>query len=328
MGGASIDSLRVRLARETAQGHLAREVPIAAPEDTAQRVFSAITGRPFEAASHIAVLDSGRLVGLVGIERLLAASGSETMSELMDPDPPIVAPGADQEVAAWKATRHGEASLAVVDGDGRFVGLIPAPRLLNVLLAEHDEDIARLGGFLHDADAARHASEEPVLLRFRHRLPWLLVGLAGMFAGAEIVAAFERQLTEHVMVMFFVPAIVYLADAVGTQTETVTVRGLSVGVGIRRIAVREALTGVAVGATLALAFMLLCLLRWGDLGLSISVGVALFAAASTATVVAMGLPWLLQRAGFDPAFGSGPIATVIQDLLSIALYFGAVTLIL
>ena len=35
----------------------------------------------------------------------------------------------------------------------------------------------------------------------------------------------------------------------------------------------------------------------------------------------MTLPWLFQRFGYDPAFGSGPLATVIQDLLSIVVYF-------
>jgi magnesium transporter len=32
------------------------------------------------------------------------------------------------------------------------------------------------------------------------------------------------------------------------------------------------------------------------------------------------LPYLLARLGLDPAYGSGPLATVIQDLLSIAVY--------
>jgi magnesium transporter len=47
-----------------------------------------------------------------------------------------------------------------------------------------------------------------------------------------------------------------------------------------------------------------------------------------ATVVALALPWLLQRLGRDPAFGSGPLATVIQDLLSIIIYFGIAAMIL
>ena len=51
------------------------------------------------------------------------------------------------------------------------------------------------------------------------------------------------------------------------------------------------------------------------------VAVALFAASSVATVIAMLLPWALHRLGRDPAFGSGPLATVVQDLLSIVIYF-------
>jgi magnesium transporter len=54
---------------------------------------------------------------------------------------------------------------------------------------------------------------------------------------------------------------------------------------------------------------------------------ALLAACSMATLVAMLLPWLLNKAGKDPAFGSGPLATVVQDLSSILIYFGIVVLI-
>jgi magnesium transporter len=41
-----------------------------------------------------------------------------------------------------------------------------------------------------------------------------------------------------------------------------------------------------------------------------------------ATLVAMSLPTILNHLKVDPAFGSGPLATVIQDLLSILIYFG------
>jgi hypothetical protein len=37
------------------------------------------------------------------------------VESLMDPGAPIVAPGVDQEVAAWRAVRHAESALAVVD---------------------------------------------------------------------------------------------------------------------------------------------------------------------------------------------------------------------
>lgn len=42
--------------------------------------------------------------------------------------------------------RSGGVSLAVVDGSDPFLGLIPPERMLAVLVEEHDDDIARLGG--------------------------------------------------------------------------------------------------------------------------------------------------------------------------------------
>ncbi|HSE37663.1 MAG TPA: magnesium transporter, partial [Blastocatellia bacterium] len=133
------------------------------------------------------------------------------------------------------------------DVEGRFVGLIPPDRLLAVLLSEHEEDLARMGGFLKETAVARGASQEAVRRRFWHRVPWLLLGLGGALLAADIVGWFETQLREKVILAFFVPGIVYLADAVGTQTETVVVRGLSVGVSLQQMVRRELLTGLMIG---------------------------------------------------------------------------------
>jgi magnesium transporter len=304
---------------ETALEHAVRQVPIASPASTCGEVLESLRGVEFVSAADIAVLDGDRLVGLVSIERLISAEPVAPVRDIMDSDPPVVAHGIDQEVAAWKAVRHGESSLAVVDDSGRFIGLVPPRRLLSVLLLEHEEDMARLGGFMSGARSAREASQEPVPTRYWHKLPWLFVGLAGAFLSADIVGRFESNLETNVTLAFFMPGIVYLADAVGTQTETLVIRGLSVNVPVRRVMVKELVTGVLVGATLAAAFFPLAMGRWGnDVALAVSISILL--ACSMATVVAMALPAALQRLGRDPAFGSGPLATVIQDLLSIIIY--------
>jgi magnesium transporter len=201
------------------------------------------------------------------------------------------------------------------------VGVIPPHRLLAVLLSEHEEDLSRLSGFTRGTALARASSEEPVERRFRHRLPWLLVGLFGALLAADFVGWFEAQLQHKVMLAFFIPGIVYLADAVGTQTETVVVRGLSVGVAMRRMIARELLAGIAIGLALAVVAAPLVWWRWGDASMALCVGLAVFGACSTATLAAMALPWLINTFGLDPAFGSGPLATVVQDLASILIYF-------
>jgi magnesium transporter len=305
---------------ETASEHVATRVPVATPEQSVDDVRRALWGQRFETLAAVAVVDRERLVGLIRLEDLMAAPGHAHVREVMDPSLPMVGPGVDQEVAAWHAVQRGESFLAVADGEGRFLGLVPPQRLLAVLLWEHDEDMARLGGFVHDAAAARRASREPVLRRFWHRLPWLLVGLAGALVAAWIVGSFEERLQGNVALAFFIPGIVYMADAVGTQTETLVIRGLSVGVPIGEVVRRELLTGLLVGLALSAAFLPLAWLGWeGDV--AFAAALALLAASSTATLVAMALPWLFSRLGRDPAFGSGPLATVIQDLASILIYF-------
>jgi magnesium transporter len=306
---------------DLASAHATRDVPVCGADDTVEYVREQLIGRLYESAADIAVCDGGRLLGLVTIERLLAAPGGTPIAAVMDATPPVVAPGTDQEVAAWQMVQENESSLAVIDDNGRFVGLIPPFRMLGVLLHEHHEDLARLGGFLHDTQSARTASAEPVGRRLRHRLPWLLVGLAGAMLAATIVSFFEDDLEHQVLLAFFVPGIVYMADAVGTQTEALVIRGLSVGVAIPRIARREIVTGVLIGAALAALFFLFALAVWHELDVAATVSIALLVSCSVATVVALTLPWLIARSGRDPAFGSGPLATVIQDLLSLTVYF-------
>jgi magnesium transporter len=310
---------------DTAAAHFTANVPRAEPASLAGDVRRSLLGRSFDSADDVAVCEGDRLVGLVTIEQLLAASDDTPLGEIMDADPPVVAPGIDQEIAAWRMVRHGESSLAVVDERGRFQGLIPPNRMLAVLLQEHEEDMARLGGFLSGATQARTAAEEPVGRRLWHRLPWLGLGLAGAMATAGIVSGFEEKLSEVVLLAVFVPAVVYMADAVGTQTETLVIRGISVGVPVHRVLARELATGTLVGAVIAAAFFPFAYLVWNDADVAAVVALALFAACSTATTAAMGLPYLLHRLGRDPAFGSGPVATVIQDLLSILIYFGIAT---
>jgi magnesium transporter len=302
--------------------HLATKVPVVPSEASVPEVLAALVGRRFATTAAVAVCDDGRLVGLVRLEDLFAAPRDATAAELVDRDAVVVAATIDREVAVQRAVHRGRATLAVVDDAGRFLGLVPPAEVLAVLAAERDEDLARLSGFIHDVEAARHASVESVGRRFRHRLPWLLVGLVGAVASADLVGSFKGQLERNVILAFFIPGVVYMADAVGTQTETLVVRGLSIGVGIGQVAVRELLTGLLVGITVAVAFLPVGLWRWGEGDVVVAVALSLLAACSMATLIAMALPWLLHRLGRDPAFGSGPLATVLQDLLSVLIYLG------
>ena len=172
------------------------------------------------------------------------------------------------------------------------------------------------------------SAEEPVTRRLCHRLPWLALGLAGAMLSAWIVSSAEDEIARNVALAFFMPAIVYMADAVGTQTEVLVVRSLSAGIPLRDFFFKEALAGVLIGVLIAVAFYPFCLVLYDQASLALTVSLALFVSSSMAGIIALLLPWLLMRTGADPAFGSGPLATVIQDVLSIVIYLALATAIM
>lgn len=325
-GSIETDALPSRL--EIAMSHATAKVPIAQTTDTAGEVRERLVGQRFDSVSDIVVCADGRLVGIVEIEQVLAASADTSVGRLMDRDPPAVGAETDQEIAARVMLDHGEGSLAVVDDDGAFLGVIAPKKMLAVLMQEHDEDLLRFSGLLATGSVSRIASEERVARRLVHRLPWLAIGLIGAMASAWLVGSSEEQLARTVQIAFFLPAIVYMADAVGNQTTTLAVRGLSVGVPIRRFAAKEMVTGALIGAVIAASFFPFCLLAFKDMALAVTVSLALFASGGVASVVALLLPWLLTRLHKDPAFGAGPLSTVVQDLLSIAIYLALATAII
>jgi len=304
-----------------AERHATMRVPTTHPMEEVADLLDRLRGHEYASASVIAVCDGARLVGLVTIERVLSARPGATVEEVMDANPPTVSPHTHQEHVAWAAVQHGESCIAVVDEQGDFRGLISAQALLAVLLEEHDEDMARLGGYIGSASEARSASVESVRRRLLHRLPWLLVGLAGALLAAVVVGSFEAQLNEQVLIAFFIPGVVYIADAVGTQTETLVIRGLSLGVGLKRVALREIVTGGLLGTILASLAFPLVWAGWGDVEVAAAVAIAMIAASSLASCIALLLPWTLLKFGKDPAYGAGPLATVIQDVLTVLIYF-------
>jgi len=298
----------------------------ARPDETAGAALARLVAEKPASVELVLVVDGdGLLRGAVPIGKLFASPADARLNDIQDAAFPRVSADADQEHAASLALHHGVDALPVVDGDGRALGVMPAQALLQVLRREHVEDLHRFAGIERETEQARHAIEDPPLRRARHRLPWLAVGLAGSALATAAMAGFESTLTRTVAVAFFVPGIVYLADAIGTQTEAIAVRSLSLTrAGLANLLAGELRTGMLLGAVLGLLSFFPIWLVFGEVRLAGAVATAIFAAGTLAAGLGLLLPWWIARSGRDPAFGSGPLATVIQDILSLLVYLGVV----
>jgi magnesium transporter len=301
-------------------------VPTADPTEMAGAVRARLLTVRFASVDPVFVLGTGRtLIGVVPLAALLTAPDATPITALVVPDWPRLPAGATAEDAASLAIRHNAPALSILDHHGAFLGAITPTSIMALLRSEHLEDLHHMAGILGRSQEAKAALTAPPYQRALFRLPWLLVGVAGSMVATMLMAGAEATLSSNIAVAFFIPAIVYLADAIGTQSEAVAVRGLSLTDGTSlSLLFGELGTGALLGLVLAaLAFGSVWVV-FGDAILATAVALSLAVAGTVATGVGFALPWLFQRMGVDPAHGAGPVATVIQDVLSLAVYLGLV----
>ena len=95
---------------------------------------------------------------------------------------------------------------------------------------------------------------------------------------------------------------------------------------IGRLLRDEMIIGIGIGLSLGGLAAAEVHLVFGDALLSLAVGLAILCGGAVSAVVGFALPWAFDRLGADPALGSGPVCTVIQDAASLAIYFVSVSL--
>jgi magnesium transporter len=172
-------------------------------------------------------------------------------------------------------------------------------------------------------------TKEPMTLMVKHRFPWLFVGLIGGIGLTLLASRFEELLSQHIALSYFVPVIVYMASAVGQQTEIVYIRNLNKKrthflVYLVKELLLCGLMGILFGSLLGLfAFSM-----FHSLQLSISVVLAMAFTMGIAPFISLTVPTILKKVHKDPAVGTGPFVTVIQDFLSLLIYFAIATVII
>lgn len=198
------------------------------------------------------------------------------MSELMRRNIPTAFLTDDQERVAALAVYHSLPAIPIIDSEKQFLGVVPPTSLIRILREEHLEDLHRISGISNRAKKYS-LTEASATRRAKDRLPWLIVGFLGSMIATLIMSYFEATLQARIAVAFFIPAIVYLADAIGTQTEAITVRGLSLSeLSFQQLFFGEFKTGAFIGLILACIAIPVVYIFFGDYRLAFAVGIALF----------------------------------------------------
>ncbi len=278
----------------------------------------------FDTINYIYVVDKkNKLSGVLSVKELFCLPKAAVVSEIMQTKLVTVRQHTDQERVALLSIQHNLKAIPVINHENLFLGVVPSDVILNILHQENIEDHLRSAGIGIFKDPARDLIVASTFVHFKKRLPWLLVGLLGGLGAASLVGSFEHLLSEMLILAAFIPAVVYMADAVGAQTQTIFIRSVALDqkLDIKKYILREAVVGFFLATTLGILVTLFLLTWWEPPILGIILGLSFFTTIIIAISVAIILPWILLRLDYDPALASGPLATVIRDILSIMFYF-------
>lgn len=269
------------------------------------------------------------LRGIVSLRQLLLSSPESTLGEIMNSSPIKVHIDTDQEEVAQQAARYDLLAIPVIDDDGRLVGIVTVDDIIDVFKEEANEDFYKMAGTSEDEMVYQDRSFKVA----GFRLPWLLFNLGGGLVAGYFTTRFQETFQLAVMVGF-VPVIMGMAGNIGSQTTTISVRGLATGRvmpgqgRIRTYLWQQFKVGLLLGIVCSLIVAGAALAYAQNPAIAIVIGLSLFVAVQLASFNGVMIPVLFQRLNFDPAVASGPLVTTFNDIFGIFIYFSLATALL
>ncbi|MBI2638360.1 magnesium transporter [Candidatus Peregrinibacteria bacterium] len=311
---------------DTAEKHMVRHLCTGKQAETVEDFLKKLRkcASPLESLTDIYVTNEHDiLLGVIDLAKLLKSDPARRLGDLMKNPVVTIHPHTDRERAARLAIHYELDTLPVIDKEKHLLGVIPTQSILKILHEEHVEDALRAAGFRHAHEGAFiDVLKARTLTLIRVRTPWLLVGLVGGMFAAFIVSFFEGALAQEVTLAFFIPAMLYMAAAVGTQSEAMYLRLYDTGnFRLKSYLIRETAVGFGIGLIASTLIFLFILLFLKNLTVALIVSISMLISTLMAVIIATIIPAILAKFKKDPAIGTGPFATVMQDILTVAVYF-------
>ncbi|MGB5930391.1 MAG: magnesium transporter, partial [Cyclobacteriaceae bacterium] len=265
--------------------------------------------------------DRDRLIGRIGVKKIILANDNTRIADLYEPEIASVETYMDEEEVAQIMRKYDLDAVPVVNVQGKLVGRITIDDIVDVIteLAEQERQI--MAGISEDVEEA-----DSVWMLSRARLPWLIIGMAGGLLGAQFIGLFEKDIQIIPAMAFFIPLITATGGNVGIQSSSIVVQSLAnpslfgtgIGKRILKVLTVAILNGLVLGLIVLLAVKLIMA---EDIRLALVVSIALFSVVLLASFMGTVTPLILNKVGINPALASGPFITTANDLLGLAVYF-------
>ena len=268
-----------------------------------------------------------KLIGVASLSHIIKSAPHKKIKSIMRKEPVTIKPSLPQEEVATIFEKYDIHSCAVVNQQGVLLGRITIHDVLDVIIEEQDKDVMRAAGLSETDDLF-----SPVSQTTRRRFPWLVLNLFTAVLASMVIAMFEGDIQQLVALAVLMPIVASMGGNAGTQTLTVTVRGLAT----KQITMKNAFyllrkellvggfTGLFLGALLAV----MTVVAYGNWQLAQVILAATFINHVLAALAGHYVPIFLQKMGKDPAISSGVLVTTVTDVCGFFVFLGLASLIL
>lgn len=276
---------------------------------------------------------NNQLMGVISLRELIIASPDALIRDIVRRNVVSVPVDMDQEEVAQIVSKYNFLAVPVVDHDRALLGIITVDDVIDVIHEEATEDLYRLAGAPGEGEDEEEEDFIPrVMVSLKARLPWLLITMLGGMISGKVLNGFSDKISAVVALAFFIPLLTGMGGNVGTQSSTVTVRGIATGQiktdDVMRVILKEAFVGLSIGSVLGLTVGLFASWWQNKPMLGVVVGLSMLGNMFTAATMGTLVPIIFRRVGIDPAVASAPFISTAIDITGLLIYSSLATILI
>ncbi|SFQ00739.1 magnesium transporter [Nitrosomonas cryotolerans] len=267
---------------------------------------------------------SGLYQGKLLLNKVLTHDKTSLVKEVMNSQHPAILATTDEHEVAHFFEQFHFVSAAVVDENNYLLGRIKMDDVICILRAKSDHALMGRDGLHEEEDLFA-----PVISSAKRRTVWLGINLVTAFLAAWVIGIFADTLDKIVALAVLMPIVASMGGIAGSQTLTLTIRGLALDQITNGnsgwLARKEVLIGIISGLLWALVVAGMVWLWFQDTGISLVIAAAIVINLVAAAAAGIAIPLILQRLNIDPALSGAVILTTVTDVVGFMSFLGLAT---
>ncbi len=295
--------------------------------ETVLRYMRALDDIPADTVNLMVVHRSGQFVGLISVIRLMRSEPEKLIKDIMQTDVKTLHPDDDEKEVAILFETHDLIVAPVIDHNDQFLGRVVIDDVVDIIREQGEHAFLGQAGLDDEEDLFG-----PTLPSAKRRAIWLALNLLTAFFAAWVIGLFEVALDKIVALAILMPIVASMGGIAGTQTLTLTVRGLALGqIGrnnARKLLNKELGIGFINGCLWATVVGVVAWMWFSNPQIGIVIAVAMVLNMVIAAVVGILVPLFLQKINLDPALSGAVVVTTVTDVVGFMSFLGLATIFL